>query len=104
MGAQYLRVVPTYDAAARFLAEYARLSPAQQRAFRAAQRLFVEGLRDGGRMHPRLRVKPFKTISGVFELTWAPDGRALWRYGDEVPGQPGPHIVWLRIGTHKIFD
>ena len=35
-------------------------------------------------------------------MTWAPDGRALFCYGDEVhPGET--HVEWLRIGTHDIF-
>jgi hypothetical protein len=35
-------------------------------------------------------------------MSWAPDGRATFEYGDEVhPGQP--HIVWRRVGTHSIF-
>jgi len=40
--------------------------------------------------------------AGVWEITWAPDGRATFAYGPEVlAGQP--HIVWRRIGTHDIF-
>ncbi len=96
--------MPTFDAATRFLAEYGRLSTAEQATFRAARRLFIEGLTNGGRFHPRLRVKRFKTIPGAYEMTWAPDGRALWRYGDPIPDKPGPHIIWLRIGTHDIFE
>jgi hypothetical protein len=39
---------------------------------------------------------------GVRELTWAPNGRATFEYGDELhPGDP--HIIWRRIGTHGIF-
>ncbi len=36
-------------------------------------------------------------------MTWAPDGRALFRYGDPVC-EGEPHVVWLRIGTHDILD
>ena len=39
----------------------------------------------------------------VWELTFAPDGRATFRYGPQVrPGEP--HIVWLRVGTHAVLD
>jgi len=39
---------------------------------------------------------------GVWEMTWAPDGRATFEYGDELhPGEQ--HIIWRRIGTHGIF-
>ncbi len=35
-------------------------------------------------------------------MTWAPDGRATFEYGDEV--QSGePHVTWRRIGTHSVF-
>ncbi|WP_267887199.1 hypothetical protein [Thermobifida halotolerans] len=36
-------------------------------------------------------------------MTWAPDGRATWQYGEErVPGKP--HVIWRRVGTHAIFN
>ncbi|MET9197066.1 hypothetical protein ABZX60_27665 [Streptomyces olivaceus] len=40
---------------------------------------------------------------GVYELTWAPDGRATWSYGREIVAGL-PHILWHRIGTHSILD
>ncbi|WP_239372351.1 hypothetical protein [Frankia sp. Cj5] len=95
--------VPTFDPVARFLAEYARLSPAERAAFTRARRLFCEGLLSGS-FHPKLRVKGFKGEPGVYEMTWAYNGRALWQYGDPIPGKPGPHVEWLRIGTHDIFE
>ncbi|CAI7980213.1 conserved hypothetical protein [Frankia sp. Hr75.2] len=94
--------MPTYEAAARFLADYQRLRPEQRGAFRVARRLFVEGLNQGS-FHPSLRVKGFKTRPGVFEMSWAPDGRALFSYGPPLHGRPGPHVVWLRIGSHDVF-
>ncbi|WP_261415949.1 hypothetical protein [Streptomyces sp. CBG33] len=39
---------------------------------------------------------------GVYELTWAPDGRATWTYGRMVVAGE-QHIVWRRIGGHGIF-
>ncbi|WP_256790359.1 hypothetical protein [Frankia sp. AvcI1] len=62
----------------------------------------MEGL-VAGVFHPSLRVKGYQSKPGWYGMTWAPDGRALWRYGDLIPGQPGPHSEWLQIGTHKIF-
>jgi hypothetical protein len=38
----------------------------------------------------------------VWELTWAPDGRATFEYGDPVRAGD-PHIIWRRVGTHDIF-
>lgn len=41
---------------------------------------------------PGLRVKRMQGTDDVWELTFAPDGRATFRYGPEVrPGEP--HIV-----------
>ena len=39
---------------------------------------------------------------GVWEMTWAPDGRATFEYGTERrPGEP--HGIWRRVGAHDIF-
>ena len=36
-------------------------------------------------------------------MTYAPDGRATFAYGDEVvPGEP--HIIWRRVGTHDVLS
>jgi hypothetical protein len=38
----------------------------------------------------------------VWEITFAPDGRATFQYGDEI--DPGtPHIIWRRVGTHDVL-
>ncbi|KLL13019.1 MULTISPECIES: hypothetical protein [Protofrankia] len=57
----------------------------------------MQGLAADRDFDKRLRVKRFKKIPGVWELTWAPNGRALWQYGEPIPGRPGPHVIWLRI-------
>jgi hypothetical protein len=37
---------------------------------------------------PGLRVKPAESIDSVWEMTFAPDGRATFQYGEEIcPGQ-----------------
>jgi hypothetical protein len=47
--------------------------------------------------HPGVTAHP-----GAFEMTWAPDGRATFRNGEErIAGKP--HVIWRRIGTHSIF-
>jgi hypothetical protein len=67
----------------------------------AAVRGFVEDL-PRGRFRSSLRVKGVQAAPGVFEMTWADDGRATWQYGPEVTeGQT--HIIWRRIGGHDIF-
>jgi hypothetical protein len=35
-------------------------------------------------------------------MTWAPDGRATFQYGEEVD-RGRAHVIWRRIGTHAIF-
>jgi hypothetical protein len=93
--------LPTHDEFERFLREYERLTADQRAAFRAAVKLFVEGL-TARRFDPSLRVKRVKGQRGVWELTWAPDGRATFEYGEEQ--RPGDaHIIWRRIGSHAIF-
>lgn len=38
----------------------------------------------------------------MYEFHFAPNGRALFRYGPEK--QSGePHIIWERIGGHDIY-
>ena len=62
----------------------------------------MNNLRDR-QFNPVLRLKRVQGHDGVWELTFAPDGRATFEYGEEViPGEP--HIIWRRIGTHEIFE
>lgn len=94
--------MPTYDTAARFQKDHADLDDTDAARFMAAVQAFVADLEAGGPFRPGLRVKGIKGAPGVYEMTWAPDGRATWQYGPEViPGEP--HIIWRRVGTHDIF-
>jgi hypothetical protein len=54
-----------------------------------------------GTSRPALRVKRVQGYAGVWEMSWAADGRATFEYGEQVPGEP--HVIWRRIGTHDIF-
>ncbi len=88
----------------RWLAEFGRdwerLTPQEQAAFLAAVEQFVVDL-NSGTLRKGLRVKGIQGHPGVFEMTWAADGRATWQYGAEVrPGEP--HVIWRRIGGHAI--
>lgn len=94
--------MPTYAWLARFRADFERLSSAQQAAFLTAVAQFVEDLGAGRPVRRGLRVKGVKGAPGIFEMTWADDGRATFEFGAEVvPGQP--HVVWRRVGTHDVF-
>ncbi|MGH9243940.1 MAG: hypothetical protein ACRD29_06425 [Acidimicrobiales bacterium] len=94
--------MPTYAWLARFRADFERLTPAQQAAFLAAVQQFVDDLQHGGSFRKGLRVKGIQGATGIFEMTWAADGRATFEYGDEVT-EGEPHGVWRRVGTHAIF-
>jgi hypothetical protein len=94
--------VPTHDELSSFINDFARLNVSQIGQFRRARKRFVESLR-AGRFAPVLRVKRVTGYAGVWEMSWAQDGRATFEYGAEViSGEP--HVVWRRIGTHDIFE
>jgi hypothetical protein len=93
--------VPTYQARPRFLRDFRGLTAEQVAAWSRALDRFVAGLRSG-QFDPALRVKRVKGYPGVWEMTWAPDGRATFEYGRELHAGD-PHIVWRRIGTHDVF-
>lgn len=92
---------PTYGRTSHFSREYQRLSDEERALFAKAIKNFVADLRRG-RFRKALRVKAYRSEPGVFEMTWAPNGRALFRYGKEIR-KGEPHVVWLRIGGHDIL-
>jgi hypothetical protein len=93
--------MPTFAQADRFRRDFAALSAGQQEAFRAAAAKFVADL-PSGRFRSGLRVKGVQGAPGVFDVTWADDGRATFEYGSAV-GEGETHIIWRRIGTHEVF-
>lgn len=93
--------MPTHRELPRFLRDWASLQPDQRAAFLAALQLFVLGVAVQD-FDPRLRVKRVQGRVGVWEMSWAADGRATFEYGNQViPGEP--HVIWRRIGTHDVF-
>lgn len=95
--------MPTYEYPEAFFREFKRLPVGQQRRFRAAVAELVAALDRRPPTFPsRLRVKRVQGHRQVWELTFAPDGRATFEYGDGVtPGEA--HVVWRRVGDHAIF-
>lgn len=94
--------MPTFDREDPFFDDYDVLSPAQRRAFKVAVPKFVRDLRPG-RFRKGLRIKKARGLVGVWEMTWADDGRATCSYGQPIrDGEP--RITWRRIGSHDIFD
>lgn len=70
--------------------------------FRTAVDKFIEDLRAGRPFRKGLRVKGVRGAEGVYEMTWADDGRATFQYGEkQIEGEP--HVIWRRVGTHEIF-
>jgi hypothetical protein len=94
--------LPTYSTTAQFRRDFAALSPEQKAAFKRAVAKFVADL-PSRRFRSGLRVKGIQGAEGIFEMTWAGDGRATFEYGNEIrPGEA--HVIWRRCGTHDVFD
>jgi len=95
--------MPTYEPSRRFYREFDRLTGAQQARFMRAVAQLVTALRTTPPNFPAgLRVKRVQGTDEVWELTWAPDGRASFSYGEE-QAAGDPHVIWRRIGDHSIL-
>lgn len=95
--------MPTFARTPEFIQDLKKLAPEIRAQFeKVVLQDFVIDLRNGQRFRPQLRVKRVVSIRGVWELSWAKDGRATFEYGPEQrPGEP--HVIWRRVGTHAIF-
>ena len=94
--------MPTYAATPEFWVTYARLTREQRQLFRVAVDKFVEDLRRGQGFRAGLGVTGLRGAPGLFEMTWAPDGRGVFGYGGEViPGET--HVIWHAVGTHAVL-
>jgi hypothetical protein len=90
--------MPTYETLAAFGRQWAKLDAAQREAFRRAVAIFIADLKTSHGFSPELRVHKLVNTE-IWSLTWAKDGRALFRFGREItPGEV--HIIWEAIGTH----
>jgi hypothetical protein len=99
-----------FAATSRFDADLRRLAAADRAAFVDAARSFSRACdayidsKGGARWPAGLRVKPLRSVPGVWEMTWSfsgPDGRATWEW---VTTPDGPLVRWRRIGDHSIFE
>jgi hypothetical protein len=95
--------MPTFETTKRFEKDFAKLTTDQRDRFeRVVKDRYVPDLA-GGSFRAGLRVKAIQGAEGIFEMTWAPDGRATFEYGEEqMAGEP--HVIWRRVGTHDVFD
>ena len=95
--------MPTHDELPQFIREYLKLTEDGQDRFLKAMKHLVQDLRSGSVFHPGLRVKGVQGHMGVFEMTWAPDGRTTFQYGPEqILGEK--HIIWRRSGGDEILQ
>jgi len=95
--------VPTFERLARFDREFRRLPRELQRAFLAMLPVFIAALREIPPAFPAaLRIHRVQGSAGIWEITFAADGRATFEYGEEIlAGEP--HIIWRRIGHHDVL-
>lgn len=94
--------MPTYELTDRFLREFNALSREDKIRFRRAVANLTADLRIR-KFRKGLRVKTVQGATDTWEMTWAPNGRALFTYGTSV--RPGhQHVIWLRCGGHEIFE
>lgn len=75
--------MPTFDVTEVFRKELASLEQLERARFQNAVAAFVEDLRNKRGFRPGLRVRGVKGAAGVYEMTWAPDGRATFEHGQE---------------------
>ena len=102
--------MPTFSREHHFENDLRHLKQTERDQFRSALREFIDSLlqwEDVGCPWPppfpaALRIKDLSGYPGLWELTWARDGRCTWRFGSQLlPGKA--HVVWRRIGGHEIF-
>jgi len=93
--------VPTWSTTESFEQDVKKLTPEEKAKFRSAVAAFVADIKRR-RFRKGLRVKGVQGAEGIFEMTWAKNGRATFQYGPEArPGEP--HVIWRRCGTHLVF-
>ena len=93
--------MPTHEESPEFWRLFDDLTEEQKQRFRGAVRRFVTDLRRGS-FRRGLRVKGIALWPGMFEMTWAPDGRAVFSYGEPIE-EGEPHIIWHAVGTHDVL-
>lgn len=96
--------MPTFDRLALFKREYRKLTPEQKDRFKVAVEKLVTALKQKPPSLPGdPLIHPLSGHHGVYELRFAPDGRATFTFGSPVRGSE-PHIIWRRIGGHEVLE
>jgi hypothetical protein len=95
--------VPTYSSLAHFVRDWRKLDSRQRELFLFAVSQLVADLKSSPTPRRSLRVKKMQGHDDVWEMTWAPDGRATFHYGPAAK-EGEIHVTWRRIGGHEIFN
>ncbi len=95
--------MPTHSERQSFWEDWRHLTAEQREQFQKARRKLVHDLKQGQGIRAGLRVKRVQKVSGVYEITWAPDGRATFEFGNEIKSGE-PHVIWRHIGSHDILE
>jgi hypothetical protein len=94
--------VPTFGTTPTFDRAFEALSSEQKTRFKRKARDLSDDLKAGGKPRKGLRVKGYKSRQGTLEMTWAPNGRAVFMFGEAVR-EGEPHVIWLDVGSHDIL-
>jgi len=94
--------LPTFTRLPRFDADFDRLSPDENTRFLEAVKKLVAHLEEPGGSSGGLRIKGVQGAPGIFELTWAPNGRATFQFGEPIR-KGEAHVIWRRVGGHEVF-
>jgi hypothetical protein len=93
--------VARHSRTSQFDRDWRALTETERKRFLAVHARFDADLGHDRRFRPGLRVKGVQGAPGIFEMTWAPDGRATFQYG---PAAGDPHVIWRRVGRHPILS
>ncbi len=95
--------MPTFERLPRFDREFRRLPRELQRAFLTMLPVFIAALRERPpAFPPALRIKRVQGAVGIWEVTFAPDGRATFEYSEEIIASEA-HVIWRRVGGHDVL-
>ncbi|MGI8998364.1 MAG: hypothetical protein ACR2GO_01475 [Candidatus Limnocylindria bacterium] len=92
--------MPSHERTRRFERDWKSLGEADRSRFRVAFKRYDFDLEKGS-FRPGLRIKRVEGTDSVFEMTWAPNGRATFEYG--TPDGPSARVTGRRIGHHDVF-
>ena len=93
--------MPTWSTTDSFEQDFRKMTPDERAKFRSALAGFVVDIKTR-KFRKGLRVRGIQGAEGIFEMTWAKDGRATFQYGPPDRAND-PHVIWRRCGTHEIF-